>query len=287
MERDTRTRGETSARERTVADLSDWRVIAVSGSEGHGWLDDLVTADLRGLERGQARRSLLLTPTGAVLASFTVTPWEDGLLLLQDGAEPRAIDGLLARFVLSSDVRLEDVTGRYAVLAFPSETAPRTAAEGIAPSPFGTGWMVLGPIAERERLASIDGGSARPIEGDELEAWRIEAGVVRVGVDTAETSLPEEAGLLDAVAFDKGCFLGQESVARVRNTGHPRHLVVTLESDDALMAGEPLLAEGEAAGEVTSAVRREATTYAVARVAWDRRDAELSSARGVVVRRRD
>ncbi|HEX2266939.1 MAG TPA: hypothetical protein VHI97_01890, partial [Actinomycetota bacterium] len=76
---------------RAFVDLSSWRKIAVTGSDAFRWLNDLVSADLTGLRSGQARRSLLLSPTGQVRADFTVLAYPEGLLLLQDPAQPHEI----------------------------------------------------------------------------------------------------------------------------------------------------------------------------------------------------
>ncbi|MGZ8578516.1 MAG: hypothetical protein ACXWWX_03175, partial [Actinomycetota bacterium] len=88
-------------------DLSDRRIVAVRGSDAATWLNDLISADIAGLQPGVARRALLLSPTGGVLASFSATIFEGDLIVVQDRTEPRPIDGLLARYVLSSDVRLD------------------------------------------------------------------------------------------------------------------------------------------------------------------------------------
>ena len=77
-----------------------------------GGADDLVTADLSDLAPGRGCHALFLAPTGGVRASFTVTLPGDGLLLVQDPTQPRAIDELLAPYVLSSDVAVEDRSAR-------------------------------------------------------------------------------------------------------------------------------------------------------------------------------
>ena len=76
-------------------------------------------------------------------------------------------------------------------------------------------------------LSRPDDGAARwvearvPVGTDAIEVWRIRRGVARMGSDFDRTSIPAEAGLSSTIDVTKGCFLGQESVARVRNLGHP------------------------------------------------------------------
>ena len=95
---------------RASARPAEIRIVEVRGPEAAGWLHDLVTTDVASLEPGQARRSLLLTPTGRIRADFMVGRDGDGFGLLQRTDQPRAIDDLLSVYVLSSNVNLIDRT---------------------------------------------------------------------------------------------------------------------------------------------------------------------------------
>ena len=152
------------------------------------------------------------------------------LLLLQDPAEPRRIGDLLARYVLSADVRLEE--------------------------------------------------AGRPDETGLDDRWRIEHGVPRVGTDIAEGDLPVEAGLDDLVSHDKGCFLGQEAVAKVRNLGHPRRFLLRLRCDAPVAPGDPVLLDGDEVGAVTSAASVGSGTIVFARVPWEARSGDLRTTAG-------
>lgn len=268
---------------RAFADLSAWRKVAVSGGDALRWLDDLVTADLSGLAPGRAIRALLLTPTGGVRASFTVAMPGETPLLVQDPAEPGAVDELLAPYVLSSDVVLEDRTGELGLLAFPgvSELPAPPGTRVARPSCLGTGVDVFCPAdvlpGIRARLAS----RFVPVAPDGLEAWRVRAGVPRVGVDVRDGDLPHEVGLEGTVAEGKGCFLGQEAVARARNLGRPRRALLRLAADGPANAGEPVLAGNGEVGTITSAVADEGRTLVLARVRWEAREAPLRTASGV------
>jgi tRNA-modifying protein YgfZ len=101
-----------------------------------------------------------------------------------------------------------------------------------------------------------------------------------VGRDATADDLPMEAGLQDAVAFDKGCYLGQEAMARVRNLGHPRRVLVRVETDAQVSAGDPIFVDGEQAGAVTSAVMVNGRTVALASVRWAHRDGPLRTKEG-------
>jgi folate-binding protein YgfZ len=123
----------------------------------------------------------------------------------------------------------------------------------------------------------------RFVSGDAVEVWRIRAGRPRMGPDFDRTSIPAEAGLEALIDTSKGCFLGQESVARVRNLGHPPRVLRHLEGDGRVDAGSTLSTiEGEAAGVVTSAAAgRGGGTVLLASVPWGVREASLRSDEGV------
>ena len=208
---------------RAFADLSSWRKVAVSGGEALEWLNDLASADISDLGPGRARRSLLLSPTGRIRAEFTVAVPGGNLLLIQDPAQPTAIDALLEPYVLSSDVQLEDRTGDLALYAFPGRSSPDSPGTAVStPSCTGAGADLIA-LAEDHDFLLRSLSTAYTLAGSEaLEAWRIAAGIPRFGVDALEEDLPQEGGFADTVSFEKGCYLGQEAVAKVRNLGHPR-----------------------------------------------------------------
>lgn len=266
------------------ADLSGWRKVLVAGAEARGWLNDLLSADLADLADGSTRRSLLLSPTGRIRADVTVAATERGLALFQDPIQPVAIDRLLAPYVLSSDVELVDVTGDLALLAVPEPgTPPVTAAEVLRPSCLGPGADL---VAAAEGLPEVRDALEDLVEVDAetVEAWRIGRGVARFGVDLGEASLPHEAGLDHAVAYAKGCFLGQEAVARVRNLGHPPFVVLAADGQGPVAAGQAVTTDGEAVGSVTSAAPADGgRTAAIVRVRWASRDATLRTEAGGVL----
>ncbi|MGH2679945.1 MAG: hypothetical protein ACRDG8_05600, partial [Actinomycetota bacterium] len=97
--------------------LPGWRVVAVRGADARPWLQDLVTADVSGLADRRSRRSLVLSPTGRIRADFHVAAVDGSFLLLQSPEQPETVDAILDRYVLSSDVELQDRTDRSVVIA--------------------------------------------------------------------------------------------------------------------------------------------------------------------------
>ena len=276
--------------ERAFVDLTGRRVVEVTGADGPAWLNDLVSADVGALEPGRARRSLLLARTGGVRAEFTVARSDGAWYLVQDPAQPEAIDGLLAPYMLSSDVDLQDRTGALSIFAFPGrQVAPPI--DGFAawsPSCLGEGIDLVGSSDDRDRLLreALAEGLTLASEG-EVESWRIAHGIARLDVDVAEGDLPQECGLEDAVSFDKGCFVGQEAVAKTRNLGHPRRLLLRLEAEGPVDAGEPILdPEEKDIGAVTSVAEVDGRHLLLGKVVWRDRDASMRTASGTGLRGR-
>jgi folate-binding protein YgfZ len=265
-------------------DLSFWRKIEVSGADTGHWLQDLISADIDDMVPGRARRSLLLSPTGRVRAEFTVARTEDGWLLLQDPEQARPVDVLLAPYVLSSDVSLMDRTESLALFALPGRTdeVKITGAQALTPSCLGGGGLdLIGSIDDHQQMRSdLEAGFAG-VGNETVEEWRVLAGIPKFGVDATEEDLPQEGALDEAVAFDKGCYLGQEAVAKVRNLGHPRRLVVRLRAEGAVSPGDAVRSGGEDVGLVTSAARYADGTVVFARVSWGAREGPFETMTGI------
>ncbi|MGH2710726.1 MAG: YgfZ/GcvT domain-containing protein [Actinomycetota bacterium] len=262
---------------RAFADLSAWRMVSVEGSEAGGWLNDLLSAELKGLEPGEARRSLLLTPTGRIRATVLVTRYEDAHLLVQDPRQPSRIDALLDPYVLSSDVRLRDRSEELALFAVPGRAH---ADASYSPSALGPGSDVIATAGERPAaLAELVEAST-----EDVETWRVLRGMARFPVDLTADSLPHEAEQGDAVAYGKGCFLGQEAVAKVRNLGRPPFVVLSAAAQGQVAVGDVVLSGDQEAGRITSAVGMAGgTTSVIARVRWGLKDSALRSYGGVEV----
>jgi tRNA-modifying protein YgfZ len=273
----------------SFVDVSGWRSVAVSGTEAVDWLNDLVSAELVELRPNTACHSLLLSPTGGILAGFTVAVIGGTVVLIQDPRQPRSIASLLEPYVLSSDVQLEDRTGDYAIFAFPGRTtapdAPRAA--WSAPSCVGSGVDIVSLHEDHDRLAASFGKSYLRATDDDLEAWRIASAIPLIGVDTSDGDLPQESRLEGAVSYDKGCFLGQEAVAKMRNLGHPRRWVAALEGEGSVSVGETLFVDEVETGVVTSVAHPNGTILALARIRWEHRNSDLRTAGDVALRPRD
>ena len=242
-----------------VLDLEGWTATEVRGPDAEGWLNDLVTASVQDLEPGIAVRSLLLGPTGRIRAEFHLARRADGFLLLQGPGQPEPVQTLLAPYVLSSDVELgsADMAG----LALTPDPGPR--------------WRVAFAASNAYGRVGVEA----------FEAWRVRRGIPAFPDDVDQDSLPSEAGLDEKPVIDrtKGCYLGQESVARVRNLGHPPRVVLPVESGAPIPRGAAVFSTGTQVGTVTSA---DPTGRAgIVRIRWEAKDSELTTEAGTTLER--
>jgi folate-binding protein YgfZ len=254
------------AAEAGLVDRSNRGVLTITGPDRLSWLHSLTTQHLERLAAGQGAQALILSPTGHVEHHLTLT--DDGTSVWVH-VEPGTAADLVAflesmRFMLR--VEVADVSRDYAVLTVGGPAAGDLAAElegvrvRVEPGPFGT----IDLIVARDLLADAAAELVRrgaPLAGMwAFEALRIAARVPRFGLDTDHRTIPHEVGWIGAaVHLDKGCYRGQETVARVHNLGHPPRRLVFLDLDgsvDRLPAhGDPVeLAGGEPGGEHSKTV---------------------------------
>ncbi len=254
------------------------RIVRVHGDDAVRWLQDLLTADLEGLPTGATCRTLLLTPTGRVRADLRALRRTTEVLLVQAPDAGAPIEHLLAPYVLSSKVALE-VDDRAQVVIAPDAD---DLGEAFSPSETGVGVDIVAPTADlADGLRAILVGRGLVDAGPEaLERFRVIRGIPRMGADFDDASLPSEVGLDDAIAAGKGCFLGQESVARIRNLGHPPTVLRHVSAEAPLRPGDAVHVAGGPAGVVTSATTAGPTTVALIRVPWVHREAALQATDG-------
>jgi folate-binding protein YgfZ len=236
-----------------VVDLSHRDIVTVSGSDRLRWLHSLTSQVFDGLEPGVANTAYILTPHGHI---------EHGMYGVDDGetywawTEPGRGADLVAwldsmRFMMRVEVRLRDEYGLVWRPGTPTgDGLHRAGADSLG------GFETFVPRDEVAGLMS----TGTPAGTWAYEAHRILAGVVRIGVDTDDRTIPNELGVPSAaVALDKGCYRGQETVARVWNLGRPPRRLVRLHLDGSMSTlpslGADLVADGKSVGRVGSSAR--------------------------------
>jgi folate-binding protein YgfZ len=206
-----------------VVDLSHRGVLTLTGPDRLGWLHSLTTQHLLDLQPGVGVTTLVLSPQGHV--EHVLYGVDDGTTFwahTEPGAAPALVAWLMRmRFLMR--VEVADRTDEIAVVWQLGETsAPWLSRTG--PDSLG-GRELFVPRAELDAALGM-----APRAGTwALEARRIEAGVPRIGLDSDHRTIPNEIGLLGvAVHLDKGCYRGQETVARVHTLGRPPRRLVRL-----------------------------------------------------------
>ena len=228
-----------------VALLADRGVVSLSGADAEGFLDNLATNDLTGMATGSARFAGLLTPQGKILFEFFALRTEDGWLLDTLGSKVGDLVKRLTMYKLRAKVVLADVSDDYAVAAAWGPASP-VVGDGWCfadPRSAALGWRLIVPRAAAARLAS---GATE----DDYHRLRIAIGVAEGGRDyPLGDTFPHEANYdRDAgVSFTKGCFVGQEVVARMQNKTVVRKRVAAITGSAALTPGAEVLISGTAA----------------------------------------
>jgi hypothetical protein len=241
-------------------------VLRITGQDRLSWLHSLTTQQLEGLAAGQSAQALILSPTGHVEHHLTLT--DDGTAVWVH-VEPGTAEALTKflesmRFMLR--VEVADVSQDYAVLTVMGPAGGDLAAglDGVAarvdPGPFGIIDLIVARDLLPDAAAELVRRGGRIAGMWAFEALRIAARVPRLGVDTDHRTIPHEVGWIEtAVRLNKGCYRGQETVARVHNLGHPPRRLVFLDLDgsvDRLPAhGDPVELEAATVGFVGSAAR--------------------------------
>jgi tRNA-modifying protein YgfZ len=249
-----------------AVDRPDLAVLELRGADVLRYLHSVSTQHTVELRPGDAARALLLSPKGRIEFAFRLAVLEGGALLDTEAEAAEALAERLARFVFRYDVRVG--APRLGVVSLLGPGADGALAAAGLPLPTGglvvhRGEVGLDLVGE-EAPAALRALAAAGVPRAPLEVWellRVERGLPRWGRELTDDVLAEEAGLLgSAVHLDKGCYPGQETVARVHNLGQVQRRLAGLRFEDPdgapPPAGTDLVAEdGRRAGQVRSAVR--------------------------------
>jgi folate-binding protein YgfZ len=205
-------------------------VIAVEGPDRAGFLQGQVTQDVRGLSPGEARPAAGLTAKGKLIYFGRLVVHGERILLLLPRDAAAAAAAHLGKYAAFQKASVRDATDDFARVALYGPGAGRvTPPDGAVKLP-GEGEIageILAPASARGALdrALTDAGSV-PVSPATAEALRVEAGRPKLGVDAGEANVPDEVHLEAAISTTKGCYVGQEIVARMRTYGRlPRRLM--------------------------------------------------------------
>lgn len=219
------------------------------GSDAVTFLESLLSQDIVGLRPGEVRRSLLLGPKGKMTALLWVLRGEDQVGILTDAGGGEAVVDALSRYRIRVDVDIE------------RDERPLLTVVGPG-SPMVDGWsdvegnLTAGvPLAGNVRSVTTADSGLTPVGATAWTAVRVEAGEPVMGVDVDEGTIPQESGLVpETVDFDKGCFLGQELVARINTRGRVNRRLMGVVVGESVIppTGSHLVRDDKPVGELTS-----------------------------------
>ncbi len=256
-------------------DLSSRGRLRATGEDRVRLLHAMSTNHIQQLTPGGGCSAFFLNAQGRILAAAVILAEEDALLIDTEPETRRSLYEHLDRYIIADDVTLEDVTESTVEIGIEGPLAPRVLEALGAPAPAAPyaherweggsvirfdalgihGYALIAPAGARGDLVHrVEAGGAIAADAEAARVVRIENAVPRYSEDITEQHLPHETQQLSAVHFDKGCYIGQEIVERVRARGGVHRFLVPLEIEglEPVAAGTPAEAGGKAVGEITS-----------------------------------
>jgi tRNA-modifying protein YgfZ len=238
-------------------------VLDVTGPDRESFLQGQLTQEMRGLAPGESRAAAGLTPKGKLLFVARVLGLEDRIRMVVPEILRQPVLDHLRKYAVFTKVAIEDRTQDFVRVGVYGPAGAGLAVPGSIerlPTKGELSAELLAPAHARGELEALlrDAGSAE-ISEETAEILRVEAGRPRFGTDMNMTNLPDEVGMDDAISTTKGCYVGQEVVARLKTYGRVNRRLVSFRfPDGAIPAGELLRLPGEEvpskieAGRVTS-----------------------------------
>ncbi len=263
-----------------LLDRSERGKLALNGAEAATFLQGQISNDVEALAPGTGCYAALLTPKGKMLGDLRVLATGEELLLDTERLALQELFNMIRRFSIGYELGLHKRTRERGLLSLIGPEAAAVAA-GVVHGPQGPAGLGPGEHAhlatevggipvrairtylgldllcestdtERLRAALLEGGAV-PVSEAAAETLRIEHGRPRYGLDLDDSVIPQEAGLNErAVSFTKGCYVGQETVARLFYRGKPNRLLRGLRSGEPLAPGTELLHDERVVARVTS-----------------------------------
>lgn len=257
-----------------LLDVSDRGKLSVEGPDAAAYLQGLVTNDVEVLEDGTGCYAVLLNVKGRMIADMRILRDRERFLLDLERAPLESVLKAANMYRIGYRVEIDDRTETLALLAL---IGPRAHEISGAPGPLrehdfarvtiagvdclavaadhgAPGIDLIFPVQGRDRVRErlVEAGAA-PVSVACAECLRVEAGIPRYGFELDEATFPQEAGVHErAVSYTKGCYVGQEPVARMFHRGHPNRLLRGLRLSAVVERGSELVAEGKAVGMLTS-----------------------------------
>jgi len=268
-----------------VYDLGNRAKIALTGGDRVRWLNGMVTNNVRDLAAGQGVYAFLLNPQGHILGELYAYNRGNSIVVDTDRSQMEKILATFDHYIIMDDVEVKSLSDSITALGIAGPKSRQVlAAAGIAipdTSPlqvfeakctcdcdcthctavrgedadYETYELWLAPADVRKTWDALVAHGATPVGSEALELDRIASGIPLYGVDIRERDLPQETEQARALNFNKGCYIGQEIVERIRSRGavHRKFSGFLFEGAHAIAAGTKIASGEKEVGEVTSA----------------------------------
>ncbi|MBK9162754.1 MAG: hypothetical protein IPM21_02345 [Acidobacteria bacterium] len=229
-------------------------LLAVWGKEAIPFLDGMITNDMKTLEDGMQMLAAFANAQGRLLAVVRVLRQGERFLIETEEATREKVFQNLFRFTFAGDFFVEDLTAQYRYFEFFGYVPPIELGEGGVRYEGGRSvGCFVGSDAAGAFLETLNQLEVGSISAEMYETLRIENGIPLYGVDMDETTIVPELGLDGLISYNKGCYIGQEIIARIHFRGHvAKQLTGLLLSGEADPGAELLSPEGKNAGRITS-----------------------------------
>lgn len=270
-----------------LIDLGGRGKIRATGEDRVRLLHAMTTNHVEQLVPGQGCYAFFLNAQGRILADVNLLCFEDQFLLDTEPETREKVFTHLDKYIIADDVTIEDVTEQIATIGLEGPQAGQLLASLGAPAPAAShetatwnewtvarlsasgaeGYWIMAPAPDKAALTErLRQAGAAAAEAGDIRTVRLEHGRPRYGEDLTEKHIANEAQVMRALHFHKGCYLGQEIVERVRSRGQVHRRLVRLEirSVEPPAPGAELTAEDKVVGEITSAAYSPAAGAVVA-----------------------
>ncbi|MFN2526055.1 MAG: folate-binding protein YgfZ [Actinomycetota bacterium] len=244
------------------ADRSERGKLQFGGPQHLWFLHQILTQSFEDMQVGEAREAALLTVHGRMVGFLEAVAIEEGVLCHFEPEQKETLPEAIGRYVLATQVTIDDVSDEMGLVLVAGE-GYEDLAHGHATRPIvhsteslgvPAAYLWVGRSDVQGLMLSLDSRGARQAAEDELEAIRIANGRPRWGRDMDEKSLPQETRIDErAVHYEKGCYVGQEAMAKIHFRGKVNRKLRTLEIQTAAAPGADVQHNGETVGNITSA----------------------------------
>jgi len=268
-----------------VYDLGYRAKLSITGGDRVRWLNGMVTNNIRDLATGHGVYAFLLNPQGRILGDLYAYNWGESITVDTDRSQVEKILATFDHYIIMDDVEVKDLSEQVTAMGIAGPNARQVARACGIEIPESLPLQIveatctcdcectrcpcvrsenaelesyelwLDPRNAKKTWEALISHGATPVGSEALELVRIQSGIPRYGVDIRERDLPQETEQMRALNFNKGCYIGQEIVERIRSRGavHRKFTGFVWINDDVVTPGSKVRLGEKEVGEVTTA----------------------------------